>query len=219
MTAADLNPDDFAMQRERMVATHIAGRGLTDPRLLAAFRAVPRHLFCEPPGHPESYADHPLPIGEGQTISQPYIVALMTDELRLRGGERVLEIGTGSGYQTAILCEMAGEVVSVERHASLAERARRLLDRQGYANVSLHVGDGTRGWPEGAAYGAILVTAAAPHVPKALRDQLANGGRLVAPVGDSYAQTLLAVTREGDVFRTERGIACRFVKLIGEDGW
>jgi protein-L-isoaspartate(D-aspartate) O-methyltransferase len=202
-----------------MVTVHIAGRGLRDPRLLAAFRAVPRHRFCEPPGHRESYADHPLPIGQGQTISQPYIVALMTDLLRLRGGENVLEVGTGSGYQTAILSEMAAEVVSIERHAPLAARARGLLQRQGRTNAEIVVGDGTLGWPDRAPYDAILVTAGAPHVPAALQQQLAEGGRLVAPVGGAYSQTLVTLIREGDAFRTEHGIACRFVRLIGTDGW
>lgn len=209
----------FAREREQMVAHHIAARGIDAPRVLAAMRKAPRHRFCRPPGRPDAYADHPLDIGEGQTISQPYMVALMTQELRLAGPERVLEIGTGSGYQTAILAELAAEVVSVERIPLLAERARETLAAQGYGNVRICVGDGTVGWPDGAPYNRILVTAGAPDVPAALTEQLADGGILVAPVGDRHVQVLTTVTREGGQLHRQAGPACVFVRLIGEQGW
>lgn len=202
-----------------MVDRQIAARGISDERVLAAMRTVPRHLFCNPPGHAEAYRDHPLGIGEDQTISQPYMVALMTECLRLTGAERVLEIGTGSGYQTGILAEIAAEVCSVERIAVLADRARETLRDQGYENVRIRVGDGTLGWPEHAPYERIIVTAGAPRVPAALAEQLADGGVLVIPVGDRSVQTLMIVTREGAKFREETSCGCRFVKLIGEEGW
>jgi protein-L-isoaspartate(D-aspartate) O-methyltransferase len=167
----------------------------------------------------EAYADHPLGIGCGQTISQPYIVALMTEMLGLAGDEQVLEIGTGSGYQTAILAELAAEVFTVERHEELSTRAQRALAAAGYANIRFRVGDGTVGWPEHASYGAILVTAGAPRVPASLKGQLADGGRLVAPVGGRAHQTLVKVTRRGAKFVEERGADCIFVKLIGEEGY
>jgi len=211
--------DEFKKERERMVERQIAARGIRDPRVLAALREVPRHLFCEPPGHAESYMDHPLPIGESQTISQPYMVALMTELLRLTGSERVLEIGTGSGYQAAILAELAAEVFSVERIPVLAERARERLGAQGYENVGILVRDGTLGWAEHAPYERIIVTAGAPQVPPSLTGQLADGGSLVIPVGDRYVQTLVIVTREGDALREQTDCGCRFVRLIGKEGW
>lgn len=210
---------DFAEERERMVAAQIAPRDIKDERLLVAMRKVPRHLFCNPAGHPEAYRDHPLSIGEGQTISQPYMVALMTDRLRLTGAERVLEIGTGSGYQTAILAELAAEVVSVERIGVLAERARKALQEQGYENVRVEVGDGTVGWPDGAPYDRIIVTAGSPEVPPSLMQQLADGGIMVIPVGPRYLQSLTIVTRHGDKFDEQADCACTFVKLIGKEGW
>ncbi|MFH1730825.1 MAG: protein-L-isoaspartate(D-aspartate) O-methyltransferase [Planctomycetota bacterium] len=210
---------DFAEERERMIAAQIASRGINDRRLLAAMRKVPRHLFCRPPGHPEAYCDYPLSIGEGQTISQPYIVALMTDRLRLTGAERVLEIGTGSGYQTAILAELAAEVVSVERIDALAERARKTLQEQGYENVRVEVGDGTLGRPDGAPYDRVIVTAGSPEVPPSLMQQLGDGGIMVIPVGPRYLQSLTVVTRRGDKFDEQADCACTFVKLIGKEGW
>ena len=210
---------DFAAERERMVATQIEPRDIRDARVLGAMRKVPRHLFCAPPGHREAYCDFPLSIGDGQTISQPYMVALMTDRLELAGSERVLEIGTGSGYQTAILAELAADVVSVERIASLAERARATLSEQGCGNVRVEIGDGTLGWPDGAPYDRIIVTAGAPEVPPSLKAQLADNGRLVIPVGESRLQTLTVVTRHGDCFDEEADCICTFVKLIGKDGW
>ena len=219
MSWTEPSPDRFRPQREEMVEVQIARRGIADERVLAAMRAVPRHLYCNPPGHPEAYHDHPLDIGEGQTISQPYMVALMTAELQLAGPEKVLEIGTGSGYQTAVLAECAAQVVSVERIERLAERARERLDARGYGNVTVVVGDGTAGCSEHAPYDRIIVTAGAPQVPVRLRGQLADGGILVIPVGGPYYQTLTTVTRRGDEFHEEAGLACRFVKLIGEAGW
>ena len=211
--------DPFQEQREAMVERQIADRGIRDERVLAAMRAVPRHLFTDPPGHPESYHDYPLPIGEGQTISQPYIVALMTAYLELEGHERVLEIGTGSGYQTAVLAQLAAEVYTVERVEPLARRAGGVFEELGVDNVVTLVGDGTLGWPEHAPYDGILVTAAAPDIPHSLTGQLADGGRLVLPAGGPELQTLMTITREGDALREERGCSVRFVKLIGEEGW
>jgi len=211
--------DPFLAQRERMVECQLAARGIEDERVLAAMREVPRHLFCDPVGHPESYDDHPLQIGEGQTISQPYMVALMTEYLCLAGQEKVLEIGTGSGYQTAILAKLAAEVFSVERVDALARRAEETLSSQGYENVRIRVGDGTLGWPEHAPYDRIIVTAGAPKVPSSLTAQLADGGRLVIPVGSRHMQTLTVVTREKDKFRERTGCSCIFVKLIGKEGW
>lgn len=210
---------DFAAEREQMVAAQIEPRDIKDARVIDAMRKVPRHLFCDPPGHPEAYRDYPLSIGSGQTISQPYMVALMTDRLELTGTERVLEIGTGSGYQTAILAELAADVVSVERVASLAERARKTLDEQGCENVRVEIGDGTLGWPDGAPYDRIIVTAGAPEVPPSLKAQLAEDGRLVIPVGQRYLQTLTIVTRHGDCLDEQADCACTFVRLIGKEGW
>jgi protein-L-isoaspartate(D-aspartate) O-methyltransferase len=180
---------------------------------------VPRERFVAAAERELAYADHPLGIGCGQTISQPYIVGLMTEMLGLVGTERVLEIGTGSGYQAAILAELAGEVFSVERHAGLAESAGRLLAELGCRNVRLRVGDGTLGWPEQAPFDAIIVTAAAPRVPPSLKSQLADGGRLVIPVGCGFGQQLLAVRREGGQFSETPGIPCVFVPLVGKEGY
>jgi protein-L-isoaspartate(D-aspartate) O-methyltransferase len=202
-----------------MVRAQIALRGVRDLRVLAAMRAVPRHRFV--PGHMlgAAYRDSPLPIGQGQTISQPYIVALMTAELGLTGTERVLEIGTGSGYQAAILGELAAEVITVERLPALAEEARALLAELGYDNVHVKVGDGTLGWPDEAPYDAIIVTAAAPEVPAPLQAQLVDGGRLLAPVGPRWTQQLVRVRRVGDRFDDESLLGVAFVPLIGEHGW
>ena len=206
--------------RARMVREQIASRGLRDPELLRAFATVPRHLFVEV-GSP--YADEALPLPAGQTISQPYIVALMTDAARpARGwrGARVLEIGTGSGYQAAILAELGAKVVSVERHAELSESAGRRLADAGYEGVRLVVGDGTHGWPAGAPYDAVIVTAAGPSVPQPLLDQLSqDGGKLVMPVGTRVHQELTVVERRGDEFiRWDRDPVV-FVPLIGEHGF
>jgi protein-L-isoaspartate(D-aspartate) O-methyltransferase len=202
-----------------MVTEQLQRRGIRDPRVLRAVAKVPRHQFVDEALVGRAYGDHPLPIGEGQTISQPYMVALMSEALELLGHERVLEIGTGCGYQTAVLAELCGKVFSIERLKSLADKATRRLDSLGYYNVLVRVGDGTLGWKEEAPFDAILVTAAAPEVPQALVEQLAPKGRLVLPVGDAYSQTLRKGVREdAGVSWSDLG-GCVFVKLIGQQGW
>ena len=210
---------DHSLLRKRMVAEQMRARGLSDARVLAALEKVPRHRFVKPGDEGLAYEDYPLPIGSGQTISQPYIVALMTELLQLRGPERVLEIGAGSGYQTAVLAELCGTVSAVERFPELADRARRLLADLGYGNVEIVVGDGTLGHPEAAPYDAILVTAAAPWIAAPWIEQLADGGRLVLPVGERWRQTLTRVTKRGADLGTESFGAVVFVPLIGEHGW
>jgi protein-L-isoaspartate(D-aspartate) O-methyltransferase len=212
-----LNLDD---QRLQMVARQIEARGIRDPRVLAAMRKVPRHLFVQESKQAAAYGDHPIPIGEGQTISQPYMVAAMSEALNLTGDERVLEIGTGSGYQAAVLSELAAEVVSIERIGSLAEIARLRLEEHGYQNVEVLEGDGTLGHPLGAPYQGIMVTAGAPSVPLPLREQLTLGGKLVIPVGERHTQVLEIHTRTREnKFKIRKDTACRFVDLIGEHGW
>jgi len=206
-------------EREDMVERQIRRRGIRDVRVLEAFRRVPRHLFVPPRYRDQSYEDHPVEIGFGQTISQPYIVALMTEALELRGDERTLEIGTGSGYQTAILAGLCRHVYTIERITELSSAARKVLERLGYSNVSYRVGDGTLGWPEEAPFDAIIVTAAAPSVPDSLKGQLGEGGRLVMPVGGRGGQDLIVLKRRGEGFRRERLCGCVFVKLIGQEGW
>lgn len=201
-------------ERQRMVDEQIARRGIRDQRVLAAMRKIERHRFVSEAQRSGAYEDHPLPVGEGQTISQPYIVALMTEALALQGDERVLEVGTGSGYQTAILAELAAEVYSVEILPRLAEQARATLEDLGYRNVHIRLGDGSEGWAEHAPYQGILVTAAPPQVPPALLEQLAEGGRLVIPVG-VQSQELELHTRRPEGFRVERLAAVRFVPLVG----
>ncbi|MBI5378880.1 MAG: protein-L-isoaspartate(D-aspartate) O-methyltransferase [Nitrospirae bacterium] len=206
-------------ERDRMVEEQLVARGIRDTRVLAAMRKVPRHRFLDPLYEGRAYDDHALPIGEGQTISQPYMVALMTDLLDLRPEDRVLEIGTGSGYQTAVLAELCRWVYSVERVEPLAAAAERLLTELGYANVTIHVGDGSQGWKEHAPFDGILVTAGAPGVPPSLVDQLAMGGRLVIPIGDRTIQILYRVVREPGGIRRETTTGCVFVPLIGAEGW
>lgn len=202
-----------------MVEDQIASRGIKDPRVIAAMKKVPRHHFVEEALQKQAYSDHPLPIGEKQTISQPYMVALMTEALQLTGTEKVLEIGAGSGYQTAILAELAQKVYSVERIRSLAIRARQLLYELGYFNVEIKIFDGTYGWLEKSPFEAIVVTAGAPDIPQPLIDQLAVGGRMVIPVGDAFAQDLIRVTKTAEGMKKEDLGGCRFVKLIGKYGW
>ena len=211
--------NDYAVARRRMVQEQIAARGIHDQRLLKAMQDLPRHLFVDEALMSQAYNDHPLSIGEGQTISQPYMVALMTDALGLTGREKVLEIGTGSGYQTAILARLCDWVYSVERIHSLNRRAQRVLEMVGVFNVNLVVGDGSKGWPEQAPYDAIIVTAGGPSLPQPLLGQLGEGGRLVAPVGSRSLQNLYRVTRRGGQFVEEDLGGCRFVDLVGEYGW
>jgi len=210
---------EYATARNRMVESQLISRGIKDPRVLDTMRKVPRHRFIEEALVSQAYNDHPLPIGEKQTISQPYMVALMTEALELQGYERVLEIGTGSGYQTAILAELAEKIYSIERIRTLSVKAQRILDDLGYFNVVLKVGDGTLGLKEEGPFDAIIVTAGSPDVPQPLVDQLAMGGRLVVPVGDRYTQSLMKITRvkEG-ISKTDLG-GCRFVNLLGTHGW
>jgi len=202
-----------------MVSEQLQRRGILDPRVLRAVGKVPRHLFVDEALVGRAYGDHPLPIGDGQTISQPYMVALMTEALELHGHERVLEIGTGCGYQTAVLAEVCGKVFSVERLKSLADRATRRLDSLGYYNVLVRVADGSLGWKEEAPFDAILVAAAAPAIPQALVDQLAPKGRLVVPVGDAYTQSLRKGVRGEAGMRWSDLGGCVFVKLVGQQGW
>jgi protein-L-isoaspartate(D-aspartate) O-methyltransferase len=201
--------------RESMVATQIAARGVRDPKTLAAMRKVPRHLFVPPAAVAQAYEDYPLPIGHGQTISQPYIVGFMTEALRLSGGETVLEVGTGSGYQAAVLAEIAARVYTIEIVAPLAEEAATRLQRLGYSNVEVRAGDGYLGWPEAAPFDAIMLTAAAPRIPEPLKQQLKNGGRLILPVGDDW-QELVLVTRRGDRFEEKQVLPVRFVPMTGK---
>ncbi len=212
--------NEYSSKRQRMVETQLLTRGIKDPRVIAAMRKVPRHLFLDEALWPEAYEDHPVPIGEKQTISQPYIVAVMTEALKLSGTEKILEIGTGSGYQAAILAELAEQVYSIERLPSIAKRARKILDELKYANIVITIGDGTLGWKEHSPYDGIIVTAASPYPPKALLDQLKVGGRLIIPIGDEFTQDLTLYLRESNEdYNKESYGGCRFVKLIGEQGW
>lgn len=211
---------DLEVRRRRMVSDQIAARGISDPLILQAFNKVPRHLFMDEALWPRAYEDHPLPIGDGQTISQPYMVAIMSNAMELSGREKILEIGTGSGYQTAILAQMADWVYSIEFIAALSHKAQSVLEQLKIFNVNLKVGDGSKGWPEEAPFDAIMVTAGAPSVPQPLTEQLAEGGRLVVPVGtQGGVQNLMRVTRRGDELITEDLGGCRFVDLVGEHGW
>jgi protein-L-isoaspartate(D-aspartate) O-methyltransferase len=214
--------DRYARQRKKMVDSQIRSRGIGDERVLRAMEKIPRHMFIDEGLIDQAYNDSPLPIGEKQTISQPYIVAIMTEALELKGPEKVLELGTGSGYQAAILAELADRVYTIERIAPLAQKARKLLESLNYYNVVLRVGDGTYGWREESPFDAILVTAGSPSIPRTLVEQLAIGGRLVIPVGGRYSQSLIKLTRlsenPDDVKKEDLG-GCRFVNLIGEYGW
>jgi protein-L-isoaspartate(D-aspartate) O-methyltransferase len=214
--------DRYAKQRKKMVDAQIRSRDVRDERVLRAMEKIPRHLFIDAGLIDQAYNDNPLPIGEKQTISQPYIVAIMTEALELKGREKVLELGTGSGYQAAILAELADRVFTIERIASLAQKARKLLESLNYYNVVIRVGDGTYGWREESPFDAIVVSAGSPSIPRMLVEQLAIGGRLVIPVGSRYSQSLIKLTRlsenPDDVKREDLG-GCRFVNLIGEHGW
>lgn len=211
---------DYSIARRNMVDRQLKARGIKDPRVLAAVGQIPRHLFVEDAFASQAYGDFPLPIGEKQTISQPYMVGLMSEALQLTGKEKVLEIGTGSGYQAAVLAKLAGRVFSVERIPALARRARRILDSIGCGSVNIKVTDGTLGWEEEAPFDAIVVTAGAPSVPDCYLRQLAIGGRLVIPVGDMGVQVLKRITRTGEnSFFEDQLVDCRFVPLLGKLGW
>jgi protein-L-isoaspartate(D-aspartate) O-methyltransferase len=223
MTAAGISSSgampDFAAARNEMVARQIRSRGINSARVLDAMAAVPRHEFVPLAAQASAYSDEALPIGGGQTISQPFIVAAMSDAVQLSGGERVLEIGGGCGYQAAVLSLLARDVVVVELRASLASAARERLERLGYANVRVEEGDGSLGWPASAPYDAILVSAAAPSIPPPLIEQLAEGGRLVIPVGDSERQSMLQIVKRAGGLAQESLLTCRFVPLLGRHGW
>ncbi len=210
---------DFPKARLKMVEEQIVHRGIQNPKIISAMKKIPRHLFVEEALQNQAYSDHPLPIGEKQTISQPYMVALMTESLQLTGEEKVLEIGTGSGYQSAILAELSEKVFSIERIRPLAIRARNLLYELGYFNVEIKIFDGTLGWMDESPFDAILVTAGSPDIPQPLVDQLGIGGRLVIPVGDAFSQDLFRVTKTEKGVKKEDLGGCRFVKLIGKYGW
>jgi len=214
---AGLSADDsdYAVQREHMVRTQIEGRGIRDPRLLEALRRIPRHEFMPEAVRKSAYGDHPAPIGYGQTISQPYIVAFMTDALKLTGQEKVLEIGTGSGYQAAVLAELCEEVYTIEILAELADRARQTLERLGYAQVHVRRGDGYLGWPEHAPYDRIIVTAAPPEIPRKLVEQLKIGGLMVAPVGKAW-QELVLIEKTEEGLQTKKLLPVRFVPMVPE---
>ena len=209
----------YERQREEMVQQQIAARGITDAKVLAAFRKVPRHLFVSEALGDQAYGDYPLPIGEQQTISQPYIVAEMTQALELNNDDRVLEIGTGSGYQAAILAEIVYRVYSVERIRTLYVQARNLLDKLNYHRIVMRCSDGTSGWRDEGPFDAIIVTAGAPDVPEKLLDQLVEGGRMVVPVGNQHSQELIKLTNDKSGLHKSNLGGCRFVKLIGAHGW
>jgi len=210
---------DYVDAREKMVKQQLVLRGISDSRVLAAMGKVPRDRFVGKDQKHLAYADRPLPIGYGQTISQPYIVALMTEALELEPENKVLEIGTGSGYQAAILAEIVKKVYTIEKIEALINQAKKILEDLGYDNVVSKVHDGTQGWPEHAPFDAILVTAGAPSVPSPLMDQLAEGGRMLIPVGDETLQELIKVTKKNGKSKEERLGGCRFVPLVGKDGW
>jgi protein-L-isoaspartate(D-aspartate) O-methyltransferase len=211
---------NFSIARRRMVEDQVVARGVRDPRVIDAMLQVPRHKFVEEALESQAYQDAPLPIGERQTISQPYMVAVMSEALALDGTEKVLEVGTGSGYQAAVLAVLADRVFSLERIPALARRARKALDSCGYSKVNIRLADGTLGWQEMAPFDAIVVTAGAPDVPRDYLDQLAVGGRLVIPVGDRMSQVLMRITRTSEhEFKEEQLLGCRFVPLVGNHGW
>jgi protein-L-isoaspartate(D-aspartate) O-methyltransferase len=216
-----MNPEPmkYERQRDEMVRTQMEARGITDPKVLAAFRRVPRHLFVSEALRDQAYGDFPLPIGEQQTISQPYIVAEMTQALELGAEDRVLEIGTGSGYQAAILAEIVFRVYTIERIRSLFLNSRKLFDQLRYHNILMKYSDGSIGWADESPFDAIIVTAGAPEIPETLVNQLGIGGRLVIPVGNRYSQELIKIYRDEEGIHTKNLGGCRFVKLVGEHGW
>jgi protein-L-isoaspartate(D-aspartate) O-methyltransferase len=211
--------ETLAQQRARMVEEQLRSRGICDPRVLAAMGKVPREEFIASDDSRDAYGDHPLPIGAGQTVSQPYIVAAMVEALELRPRDRVLEVGTGTGYEAAILGELAAEVWTIERHEELSDRAREILARLGYANMHVVHGDGSLGLPEQAPFDKILVAAAAPRIPESLVAQLVDGGRLVVPVGNRFEQQVQIIRKVGGKTVVTGHDLCRFVPLVGEEGW
>lgn len=213
------DPRQFAVARKRMVTEQLLARGIKDEKVLQIMLDLPRHRFVDPGLADQAYSDRPLNIGEGQTISQPYIVALMTEALKIGPEEKILEIGMGCGYQTAILAKLGVQVYSIERIAPLLFRARRLLKGLGYRNIHLKVGDGTLGWPQYAPFDVILVAAASPKIPQSYLSQLAEGGRLILPVGDEISQDLTLVTKIQGRLYQQRLSGCRFVKLKGRHGF
>jgi protein-L-isoaspartate(D-aspartate) O-methyltransferase len=217
--APETKVDPFLAQRRSMVESQLRARGIRDERVLAAMFRVPRHEFVSAEHRDQVYEDHPIPIGEGQTLSQPYIVAVMLEALALDPSDTVLEIGTGSGYQTALLAELAKQVYSVERHASLAHDARATLARLGYSNVEVALGDGSHGLAERAPFDAIVVSAAAPQIPPPLFEQMREGGRMVIPVGPAHAQELQLVRKQAGKLIVANLEGCRFVPLIGSEGY
>jgi protein-L-isoaspartate(D-aspartate) O-methyltransferase len=217
--AAETQVDVFTAQRRAMVESQLRARGIRDERVLAAMSHVPRHEFVAVDYRDQVYEDHPIPIGEGQTISQPYIVAIMLQALALDSSDVVLEVGTGSGYLTALLAELARQIYSVERHASLARTAQATLDRLGYINVEVLVGDGGDGFPDRSPFDAVIVSAAAPQIPPPLFEQLREGGRMIVPVGPPQAQELQLVDKHGGQPVVSRMEGCRFVPLIGSEGY
>ena len=219
MRKTDFYFDAFAGARRTMVESQIRKRGVTSERVLEAMATVPRHEFIPAQFLDDAYADKPLPIGEGQTISQPYMVAAMTEALNLRGTERVLEIGTGSGYQAAVLSSLARQVITVESHTSLALAAQARLTKLGYTNVHVHNGDGSAGLPDAAPYDAILVTAGAPQIPQVFANQLREGGRIVIPVGDRENQNLVCAQKKNGELKSRVLFGCKFVLLLGRYGW
>ncbi len=219
MSSSGFNGTSLSEKRKMMVDTQIVARGVKDPRVIKAMLEVPRHLFVPPEYIDQAYEDYPLPIGYGQTISQPYMVAVMTELLELDETHKVLEIGTGSGYQTAILAAIAREVYTVERVPELSERAQRILEKLGFDNVKFKVGDGSLGWPEYSPYDRIIVTAAAPDIPEPLKDQLKEGGIIVIPIGERYGQILVKGIKKNDKILTQELFPCAFVPLKGEYGF
>lgn len=210
---------DFEFLRQRMVDEQLIPRGISDATVLSVFRKVPRHEFVPQEYMDSAYDDHPLPIGGGQTISQPYMVALMTEQLNLKGGEKILEIGAGSGYQAAILAEIASEVYTVERIETLAKKCDAVLKKSGYKNIKVVVGDGTLGHEEAAPYDGIIVTCGAPGIPSSYIEQLKTGGILVIPIGSQFSQVLTVVKKTKEGVQTKEVCGCVFVPLIGEGGW
>lgn len=210
---------DYAILRERMIKEQLLPRGITDTCVLDTFSKVERHKFVPNNLQKIAYSDHPLPVGSGQTISQPFMVALMTERLALTKDDRVLEIGTGSGYQAAILAELAKEVYSIERYDPLAQKAKETLEELGYKNIKVKVDDGTLGWKECAPFDRIIVTAGAPHIPDSLVSQLKEGGKMVIPVGSNFSQVLTLVEKKNGKIETYDICGCVFVPLVGKEGW